>query len=84
MGSEARACTSFGAAASRHELGGAGDDDGGPLQLLWQAEETQEEAEHVRRAAGRPPLQASQRAARSGQAKRVAATRRPPSGFGWP
>ena len=35
-----------------------------------------EEAERVRRAAGRSPFQASQRAAWSGRARRVAATRR--------
>ena len=35
-------------------------------------------------AAGRRPLQAGQRTARSGQVKRVAATRRQPPGHGQP
>ena len=36
-------------------------------------------AEHVRRAAGSPQLQAGQRAAWSGRSERMAATRRPSS-----
>ena len=79
MGNEVQACTGSGATASRRKHGGAGDDDGGPLRLLWRAEEAKEEAERMRRAAGRPPLQAGQCATQSGQARRVAATQRPSS-----
>ena len=43
------------------------------LRRFWQAEEVKGKAERVQRAAGRSPLQAGQRVARSGQARRVAA-----------
>jgi len=55
-----------------------------PLRHFWRAEEVKGKAEHVRRAAGRSPLQAGQRTAQSGQARRVAATRRPSSDLGRP
>jgi len=48
------------------------------LRRFGRVEEAKE-AERVRRAAGRPPLQAGQRMAWSGQAERMAATRQPSS-----
>ena len=79
--------------ASWSEVEGDGEraraqwDNGGavaPLRCFWRAEEVKEEAERVRKAAARPPLQAGQRTAWLGRAGRVAATRRPPSGLGRP
>ena len=55
-----------------------------PLRRFWRAEEAKGKAERVRRAVGRSPLQAGQRAARSGQARHVAAMRRPSSDLGRP
>ena len=57
---------------------------GGSASALLASERSEEEAERVRKAAARPPLQAGQRAAWSGRAGRVAATRWSPSGLGRP
>ena len=57
------------------------------LRRFWRAEEVKGKAERVRvsgEAAGRRPLQAGQRAAWSGLARRVAATRRQPPGHSRP
>ena len=56
-----------------------------PLRRFWRAEEVKGKAERMRvsgEAAGRRPLQAGQRAVRSGRSECVAATRRPSSGAG--
>ena len=54
------------------------------LRRFWRVEEVKGKAERVRRAARRWPLQAGQRAARSGQARLVAATRRSSSDLSRP
>ena len=58
-----------------------------PLWHFGRAEGVKGKAELARvsgEAAGRRPLQAGQRAARSGQVKRMAATWRQPPNHGWP